>query len=98
VAVALEQSRGAVIGMWSKYAHLILFPVHPKTLASRVQKMIKARRPPPADVPGGRIARNGSCHIDRGARSSLAKDRKPGRYQKESPAFCSVSCSGTLIW
>jgi transposase len=33
VAVALEQSRGAVIGMLSKYAHLILFPVHPKTLA-----------------------------------------------------------------
>ena len=33
VAVALEQSRGAVICMLSKYAHLILFPVHPKTLA-----------------------------------------------------------------
>ena len=33
VAVALEQCRGAVICMLSKYAHLVLFPVHPKTLA-----------------------------------------------------------------
>ena len=33
VAVALEQSRGAVISMLSKYAHLLLFPVHPKALA-----------------------------------------------------------------
>jgi transposase len=33
VAVALEQSRGALICMFSKYAHLVLFPVHPKTLA-----------------------------------------------------------------
>ena len=33
VAVALEQSRGAVISMLSKYAHLVLFPVHPKALA-----------------------------------------------------------------
>lgn len=34
VAVALEQARGAVIGMLSKYAHLILFPVHSTTLAN----------------------------------------------------------------
>ena len=33
VAVAVEQSRGAVINILSKYAHLILFPVHPKMLA-----------------------------------------------------------------
>jgi transposase len=33
VAVALEQSRGAVIGMLSKYAHIVLFPVHSTTLA-----------------------------------------------------------------
>lgn len=33
VAVALEQARGAVIGMLSKYAHLVLFPVHSTTLA-----------------------------------------------------------------
>ena len=33
VAVALEQSRGAVISMLSKYAHLLLFAVHPKALA-----------------------------------------------------------------
>ena len=33
VAVALEQSRGALIGILSKYAHLVLFPVHPKMLA-----------------------------------------------------------------
>lgn len=34
VAVALEQARGAVIGMLSKYAHIILFPVHSTTLAN----------------------------------------------------------------
>jgi transposase len=33
VALALEQTRGAVIGMLSKYAHLVLFPVHSTTLA-----------------------------------------------------------------
>jgi transposase len=34
VAVALEQARGAVIGMLSKYAHFTLFPVHSTTLAN----------------------------------------------------------------
>src|SRR6266853_944981 len=34
VAVALEQSRGAVIAVLSKYAHLALFPVHPNSLAN----------------------------------------------------------------
>lgn len=34
IAVALEQSRGAVIAMLSKYAHLVLFPVHPSTVAN----------------------------------------------------------------
>lgn len=33
VAVALEQARGAVIGMLAKYAHLTLFPVHSTSLA-----------------------------------------------------------------
>lgn len=32
VAVALEQSRGALLFMLSKYAHLALFPIHPNTL------------------------------------------------------------------
>jgi hypothetical protein len=32
VAVALEQSRGALLFQLSKYAHLVLFPVHPNTL------------------------------------------------------------------
>ena len=32
VAVALEQSRGALIFMLSKYEHLILYPIHPNTL------------------------------------------------------------------
>ena len=32
VAVALEQSRGALLFMLTKYAHLVLFPVHPNTL------------------------------------------------------------------
>ena len=33
IAVALEQSRGALLFMLTKYAHLVLFPVHPTTLA-----------------------------------------------------------------
>ena len=33
LAVALEQPRGAVVAVLSKYAHLVLFPVHPNTLA-----------------------------------------------------------------
>jgi transposase len=32
IAVALEQSRGALIFMLGKYAHLVLYPVHPNTL------------------------------------------------------------------
>jgi transposase len=32
MAVALEQSRGALLFMLSKYAHLVLFPVHPNTV------------------------------------------------------------------
>lgn len=34
IAVALEQSRGAVIAMLCKYAHLVLFPVHPNTVSN----------------------------------------------------------------
>ena len=34
IAVALEQSRGAVIAMLGKYGHLVLFPVHPNTVAN----------------------------------------------------------------
>ncbi|MEO7143251.1 MAG: transposase [Bryobacteraceae bacterium] len=34
VALALEQARGAVIAMLSKYAHLALFPAHSTTLAN----------------------------------------------------------------
>lgn len=34
IAVALEQSRGPLVFMLSKYAHLVLFPVHPSTAAS----------------------------------------------------------------
>lgn len=34
VAVALEQSRGALVAMLSKYAHLVLFPIHPNTLTN----------------------------------------------------------------
>lgn len=33
VAVCLEQSRGSLVYMLAKYAHLRLFPVHPKTAA-----------------------------------------------------------------
>jgi transposase len=34
LAVALEQARGAVIAMLCKYAHLVLFPIHPNTLTN----------------------------------------------------------------
>ena len=32
IAVALEQSRGALMFMLGKYAHLILYPIHPNTV------------------------------------------------------------------
>jgi hypothetical protein len=34
VAVCLEQSRGGLVYQLSKYARLVLFPVHPATIAS----------------------------------------------------------------
>lgn len=34
VAVALEQARGSLIAMLCKYAHLVLFPIHPNTVQS----------------------------------------------------------------
>jgi transposase len=33
IAVCLEQKRGALVFMLAKYAHLVIFPVHPKTAA-----------------------------------------------------------------
>jgi hypothetical protein len=33
VAVCLEQKRGALVYMLAKYAHLVLYPIHPKTAA-----------------------------------------------------------------
>ena len=33
IAVALEQTRGPLVWMLTKYAHFVLFPVHPTTLA-----------------------------------------------------------------
>ena len=33
IAVCIEQSKGALVYMLAKYAHLVLFPVHPKTAA-----------------------------------------------------------------
>jgi transposase len=34
IAVALEQARGALIAMLSKYAHFVLLPIHPNTLTN----------------------------------------------------------------
>ena len=34
VAVALEQRRGALVAMLSKYAHVVLYPIHPNTQAN----------------------------------------------------------------
>ena len=33
IAVIVEQSRGALVYMLTKYPHLVLFPVHPTTAA-----------------------------------------------------------------
>jgi len=52
VAVALEQRRGAVIAMLTKYAHLVIYPIHPSTLApsktraaARTQQRTSSFRP-----------------------------------------------------
>jgi hypothetical protein len=37
--VALEQARGAVIAKLTKYAHLVLFPVHPNMLANTAKHL-----------------------------------------------------------
>jgi transposase len=34
IAIALEQSRGPLVFMLTKYEHLVIFPVHPTTLAN----------------------------------------------------------------
>ncbi len=34
IAVALEQSRGPLVFMLTKYEHLVIFPIHPSTLAN----------------------------------------------------------------
>ena len=34
IAVVVEQSRGSLVFMLSKYEHLVIFPVHPNTLAN----------------------------------------------------------------
>src|SRR5262245_48383069 len=50
VAVALEQSRGPLVFMLTKYEHLVLFPIHPTTrpitaraFDPRARKMIPMR-------------------------------------------------------
>ncbi len=40
IAIALEQSRGAVVFALTKYSHLHLYPVHPSTLAHFRQAMV----------------------------------------------------------
>lgn len=40
IAVALEQSRGAVVFALTKYSHLHLYPVHPTTLANFRKAMV----------------------------------------------------------
>jgi hypothetical protein len=34
IAIALEQSRGSLLFMLTKYAHFVLYPIHPATLAN----------------------------------------------------------------
>ena len=43
VAVALEQARGALIAMLSKYSHLVLFAIHPNTLSHYRQAFTPSR-------------------------------------------------------
>ena len=44
VAVALEQSRGALIFMLGKYEHLVLYPIHPNALDQLSQECVSLRR------------------------------------------------------
>ncbi len=58
IAVALEQSRGSLVFMLTKYAHLVLFPVHPTTL-SDYRKGFRpsgAKSDRPTGAPSGKIA------------------------------------------
>ena len=34
IAIALEQSRGALLFMLTKYAHFVLYPIHPTAVGS----------------------------------------------------------------
>ena len=53
LAVALEQRRGALAVMLSKYAHLHLYPVHPMTLAKFRQAWYPSRsKSDPSDADG----------------------------------------------
>ncbi len=45
IAVALEQSRGSLLFVLTKYAHLVLFPVNPATLKGLSQEL--GTRPAP---------------------------------------------------
>ena len=46
IAIALEQSRGALLFMLTKYAQFVLFPVHPTTSMNyRKGPAVSSRRP-----------------------------------------------------
>jgi transposase len=53
IAVCLEQSRGALVYMLAKYAHLVLFPVHP-TMAAQYRKTFapSGAKSDPSDTAG----------------------------------------------
>ena len=44
LAVALEQARGALMNMLSKYQQLVLFPVHPATISRFACRFVSVRR------------------------------------------------------
>ena len=53
LAVGLEQSRGALIHLLSKYSHLILYPIHPATAANfRTALFPSGSKDDPKDDPG----------------------------------------------
>lgn len=43
IAVALEQARGALVYALSKYAHLVLFPIHPSTSCQFRQALVPSQ-------------------------------------------------------
>ena len=81
IAVCLEQSRGALLAVLSKYEHLVIYPVHPSMVARPRKAYYPYRRQ-------GRPGRHRSAAGSAQARSppSAAGGRAPQDGQREDAA------------